>query len=481
MVKWKLQSKWFVLALCFVMLFSLVACGSTNDEVKEPDATVAPKAEEPVAEAPKSDVKLTMWHWKVAFDPGFKAVAEAFKAKTGITVETQVVTPDDAYRQKLTAAAAAGNLPDLYAYWAAPLEGAFDGTAMEWTEELSKDAEWKNGFFPAALSGVTVAQAQIDAWDKDEAASDWKKGRKVGEMFGIPIDVGAFYTVYGNAKLLKEAGLPTTAPASIEDWIDNMNTVKAKTNVPGFVFTAKTFSVYENWFGNFVDYMKNGPESYTKFLNREEKMSDANHIHFAKFLEDLAKSGNILPGSVTLDIDPADQAFAAGKATYLLGGTFTYASLVAMKMNPDDIMSFRVPAYKDSKVPDAKVAPFPLVQMIVNSKGKSSKEAIEFVKFLTSDEGMVLYANGAFDIPSRNIQDKSTLRPAINSMLSSLSSESNWWSENSAISNKVFGPEWNLFHESKQRMILGDMTAQQVAEKFDKDAAAEKAKEEKNK
>jgi multiple sugar transport system substrate-binding protein len=261
----------------------------------------------------------------------------------------------------------------------------------------------------------------------------------------------------------------------MEVWMADMNKIKKATNIPGFVFSAQTFSLYENWFANFMDYMRNGPAEFTRLMNREAKMSDPAHIHIAKFLEDLTKSGNILPGSVTLGIDPADQAFAQGRAAYLLGGTFTYANLQAMGMNVDDIVSFRVPAYEGSEVPDATVTPFPLVTVNVNSKGEHVAESVDFVKFMTSTQGMTLYANNAFDIPSVSMEDMSDLNPAIRSMLSSLSTESNWWSENTAISGKVFSnAEWQVFAEGKQRILLGEATAMEVAKSFDEAAEIEK-------
>ncbi|BBI32760.1 ABC transporter substrate-binding protein [Cohnella abietis] len=476
MVKLKQQSKWVLLLVSVVLVFALTACGDTKDAAKETGQGTTPSETAATTEAPKSDVSLTLWHFKVAFDPGLKAVADAFKEKTGVTVVTQVTTPAETYNQKMTASATANSLPDLYITGAAPGAGAYDGRAMSWTEELEKDSGWKNSFFPAALSGVMVNQGAIDGWNADVKASDWQKARTVGEYYGIPIDVGAFYTIYGNAKLIEQAGLPTTAPASMEDWLENMKTVKEKTGVPGFVFSAKTFTVYENWMANFVDYMKNGPEEYTKFMNGESKMSDPAHIQAAQFIEDVTKSGNMIPGAVSLDIDPADQAFAQGKAAYSLGGTFTYASLTQMGMDPKDIISFRVPAYKGSKIPDAQVTPFALTQIHVKDKGSHQKEAIEFVKFLTSDEGMTLYANAAFDIPAVNIKNTDALNDTIKSMLNSLSSESNWFSENVNISNKIFEPQWNKFHEMKQKIILGAATAIQAAEAFDKATEAEKAK-----
>ncbi len=333
-------------------------------------------------------------------------------------------------------------------------------------------------FFPAAISAVTISDAKIESWLDDENSSKWLTTREAGQVYGIPIDVGAFYTIYGNAELMKNAGISTdNPPATMEVWIEDMKKIQSLTETPGFVFSGQAFSLYENWFANFVDYMKNGPEEYTRFMTRESKMSDPEHMHVAQFLEDLAVSGNILAGSATLGIDEADQAFVNGQASYLLGGTFTFASLQAMGMSIDQIVSFRIPAYEGSKVPDATVSPFPLVMLNVNTNGKSVDKAIEFVKFMTSDEGMTLYANNAFDIPAISIKDTSKLNSVIKSMLSSLSTDSNWWSENSAISSKVFSnAEWQVFHEGKQRIVLGESTAEEVAASFDKAAEIEKNK-----
>ncbi|MDF2669970.1 MAG: hypothetical protein K0R67_2276 [Paenibacillus sp.] len=467
--------KWGAMVLSAAMVFSLAACGGNSSDNGSTTASSSPKSE--ATTAPKSDVKLTMWHWKIAFDPGFKAVADAFKKKTGITVETTATTPDEAYFQKLTASAAAGNLPDIWAYHASPLGGAYDGKAVEWSAELGKDAAWKSGFLPAALTGVTVSQANVEAYAKSEKSSNWIKAAKAGQTYGLPLDVGAFYMVYGNKKLVKSAGLDAKAPKTMEEWLTMMNTVKQKTGTPGLVFSAKAAGVYSSWFVNFVDYMKNGPESFTKFMKRDELLSDPKHIWSLKIIDDMAKKGLILPGSVTLDIDAADQAFAQGKAAFSIGGTFTYATLKALGMNPDDIFSFRVPAYEGSVVANATVTPFPLVQIVANNDSPHKKEAIEFVKFLTSEEGQVLYANNAFDLPAVKIKDTSKLNDSLKAMAESLSSESNWWSENPTIGQEVYKDDWKVFHNNMVKVMLGEMTVEDAAKDYDKAAEAFKAKE----
>ena len=477
------MKKFLALLLALAMVFGMVACGAKAPEAAPeaaPDAApeAAPEAAPDAApeEAPKEDVTLKLWHFKVAFDPGFQAAIEAFEAKTGIKIETEVVADTAAYQQKVTAAATASQLPDIYLWWTGATNGAFDGKAMNFADELANDPAWADAFFPSALEGNMVTASWMEACKANPDSSDWSLEREEGDIFGIPLDVGSNYIIYANKSILEEAGIPAEAPATMEQWIEDIKTVKANTDKDALTVTMQTFSVYENWFVNFVDYMKNGEESFEKLMNGEEKMSDPKHIHIAEFLEEVAAVDGYVAGINTLDIDPADMKFAEGNVAYAIGGTFTFANLSAMGMNMDDVISFRVPAYEGSVYPDAKIVPGALTSLCVASEGEHVEEAVEFVKFITSEEGMIAYANGAYDIPAIQISDMSKLNPSLAAMLSSMSFESNWWSQNAVTINKIFEPQWQAFHESKQKIILGEMTAQEAAAKFDQDMAAELAK-----
>jgi multiple sugar transport system substrate-binding protein len=61
-------------------------------------------------------------------------------------------------------------------------------------------------------------------------------------------------------------------------------------------------------------------------------------------------------------------------------------------------------------------------------------------------------------------------------MTGSLSSESNWWSENSAIWQQVFKDDWKVFHNNLVKVMLGEMSAEAAAKDYDKAAEAFKAK-----
>ncbi|BBH22166.1 hypothetical protein Back11_35110 [Paenibacillus baekrokdamisoli] len=454
-----------LLSLAFVLVV-VIACGGNGNNASGRSAGTSPAGAESV---PKSDVKLTLWHWKVGFDPGLKAVAQKFKADTGITVETQAITPDQTYVQYLLAAAAEGTMPDIYLYWSTASAGvaALSGIAANLQGELEADPAWKNSFLATGLNEVTISQAHVDAWQSNVNMGAWYKDRKVGEVYNLPIDIGSNYIIYANAKLLKKAGIPQTAPVSIEAWIEDMKKAKSATGVPALTFGGRYASLYQNWFADFIDYMKNGPESYAALMTGKENMIDPKHSHIGDFLETMSNNELLVPGVTMLDIDPSDQLFANGQAVYSIGGTFTYASLLTMGMNPADIISFRVPAYEGSVNPDAKAPLIPLTSAAVTEAGPYKKEAIQFVKYLTSQEGQLLYANAAVSIPAIKLDDTSLLNPTSRSMLEAISLEDTWWSQNLRIVINVWNQEWNSYYEELQKVMLGKSTAAKANAVFD--------------
>src|SRR6185437_7899256 len=67
-----------------------------------------------------------------------------------------------------------------------------------------------------------------------------------------------------------------------------------------------------------------------------------------------------MPGTQSLTIDDADIAFAQGKSSFDIGGTFTLAFLAQNGMKTDNIVTFPVPAPKTGAIPDLGLAPFAL-------------------------------------------------------------------------------------------------------------------------
>jgi len=179
-----------------------------------------------------------------------------------------------------------------------------------------------------------------------------------------------------------------------------------------------------------------------------------------------------------MDIDAGDMAFASGDAAYLLGGTFTFGQLNAMGMDVDNVFSFVVPMLEGSKVTDPfEVTPFTLTAMMIPQSSQYQDKAFDYINFITQDPvGVSTFANGAYILPAGIMEDTSLLSTALQDMYASLSTKVNVTSE---VDNWPDGPrradhkEYELLYADLQKMMMGEITAEEVAANFDANAEAQ--------
>ncbi|RXZ83228.1 extracellular solute-binding protein [Paenibacillaceae bacterium] len=418
-------------------------------------------------EGGSSNKTLKLWTWKVAYVPGFEAAAELYKEKTGVKVEIETFTPDDTYRQKVQAAANSKNLPDVIHYWATNGD-SLETSLLELTSEVKDDV--LSNYFGPAMDPIKVTDKQVENWASDKNATNVQKALKAGEFYGLPLDIGGFFTFYGNKKLIEQAGLEAVAPKTWEEFVTMMETVQKETSVPALVFGAKLPDLWENWAGSALQIMLNGPEGYINLLERNAQMSDPSNIKVPEALGVIAEKNLLMPGVLSTDIDGADQAFASGKAAFDLGGSFTMSTLLAMGMKAEDIIAFPVPPIAGSKLDKWATDPFTLTMMSVNKDTKNKDEALDFIKFITSDaDAAVAFSNGAFTVSAMKIGDRSAdLSPALKSMQESFATEPGPYSQvQPYIDNRGKNKEWEEFFQSMQSVMEKKMTVADATKKFD--------------
>ena len=421
--------------------------------------------------------ELELWTWKIAMTPGFEAAAEKFEEDTGVSIKVQAFSPDETYKQKVTAAANSGDLPDLIHWWASRGIG-FENVLVNLTDKITDD--YKAKFSSTAFNGSIVTENDVKNWANDPEKSDVVKSLNVGDCYHIPLDVGGFFTIFANTDILEEAGVSTEAPKTYEEFIENCAQVAENTDYGGFVFGGGLPDVYYNWMGRAIEAMYLGVDKSAGLVNRTEKMSDPENIKPLKMFEELVKSGGILDGTVSKTIDDGDQSFAAGEAAYLLGGTFTYGQLSAMGMDVSKVTSFIVPAMEGSVAAEGfAVNPDPLTAMAISKDSEYQDEAYQFIQYITEDpEGISTFANGAYVVPAAKLTDETLgmLDPALQDMYSAMSDEPNvcWQVDNweGTIGRKA---EWTEFYNDMQKIITGELTAEEVAANFDKNAEAQAA------
>jgi ABC-type glycerol-3-phosphate transport system substrate-binding protein len=472
-----MKKKFGMAAVTLLMTTSLVvsACGSNNANNNASNAgNASPTSPASSASASASggvDGKgktLTMWTWKVAYTPGFEAAAKLYEEKTGAKVQIETFTPDDTYRQKFKAAANSGNLPDVMNWWATAGD-SIEGSVVDLSTVVGDDVLSK--YYSTAMDPIRITQQQVDSWASDKNATEVQKSLKAGQFFGLPLDIGGFFTFYGNKKLMEQAGVSTEAPKTWEDFIAMMKTIKEKTNTPGLVLGAKVSDLWENWAGSALSIMLNGPEGYNALLERKAKLSDPANMPIVKAAEALSANDLLMPGVLSTDIDGADQAFAAGKAAFDLGGSFTMSSLLAMGMNPDDLVSFPVPPITGSKISSWTTDPFTLTMLSVNKNSKNKDLALDFIKFMTTDpDAAVAFANAAYTIPALNLGDRSSdLQPTLKAISQSFATEPGPYSQSLPDINayRTKNKEWQVYAQAIQSMWENKMNAADVAKKFD--------------
>lgn len=484
-----MRKKMLVLFLAMVIVFSMALAGCGKDDAPKGDVDTPAGTEDSTkddtpsddgdsedADAPEESAELSLWTWKVAMTPGFEAAADKFEQMTGHKIVVDAFTPDDTYRQKVIASANSGDLPDLIHWWATRGVG-FENVLVNMTDKVTED--YKGQFMQTAFNESIVRERDVKNWADDSQQSDVVKALEEGDCYQIPVDVGGFFTVYANNEILEEVGLDNKVPESYEEFIEFSKKVNDETDYAGFIFAGGLADVYYNWMGRAVEATFLGVEKSVGLINRTEKMSDPENIKPLKMFEELCKSGAILDGATALDIDAGDMAFAAGEAAYLLGGTFTYGQLNAMGMDVSNVSSFVVPMMENSAVSDAfGITPFTLTAMAISEESEHKDIAWDFIQYIALDpEGVTTFANGAYIIPAADLGDAmSDLTPALQDMYNSLSDEEsvvtkvdNW---PDSIGRKE---EWNQLYDDMQKIMTGELTAEEAAANFDKNAEEEAA------
>jgi multiple sugar transport system substrate-binding protein len=150
------------------------------------------------ADAPEADGRTTVEFWGNVFttpeNAWYEKIVEDFNnAQEDVFINYQVV-PGDAWDQKLKAAQAAGNAPDLYIQ-----AGRLDTAARTGTLLPLDDL-----FDSAVLDSVTDVTKEVCQYQ--------------GQWYAFPLLVEPQMTLYWNKDLFEQAGLdPDSPPASWED------------------------------------------------------------------------------------------------------------------------------------------------------------------------------------------------------------------------------------------------------------------------
>ncbi|MEU6853769.1 sugar ABC transporter substrate-binding protein [Actinacidiphila alni] len=343
---------------------------------------------------------LTMWTFKQSHVAALKNAAAEFKKQTGITVTVQAYGPDDAYTTKVQAAAKTHDLPDVLEVHSDGEDFALGATGI--AKDIAKDvgSDWSGLYQKGVQTSGTVTPAHY----KESVPADSKThGVKEGQRFSVPLTSGTFGIVMGNKKMLAAAGI-TKPPASYEEFLADLRATTAKDPKNGGVSLGlKVKATGLTWGLQPLAFGELGKEKYQALWGKDAA-ADFASPDGRKVLGLYAQMQPYwMPGTQTLDIDAADQAFAQGKSAWDIGGTFTLAFLQQNGMSPDDVMAFGFPGPQAGAVPKPALAPLALTGLTVTSTSSHADNAEKWMKFLAQPSVASKFAKDATEVPSTEL------------------------------------------------------------------------------
>jgi multiple sugar transport system substrate-binding protein len=359
---------------------------------------------------------LTMWTFKQSHVEPLQNAAKSFEERTGISVDVQAYTPDDAFITKVQAAAQTGDLPDVLEVHTHGDDFTFGAAGL--LEDLSDDVdeEWTSRFLPAVANDGTVTDAY---YEQSLAEGSKTAGIEKGQRYSVPLTIGTFGIVYANKERLEEAGI-TEAPTTWEEFIAALEAVQEVRPDDGGVsigFQSSTTGL--EWLMQPMAYGQLGKDDFGALFGQDPAKNFASE-NGTKVLEAYSQVQPYwMPGTQSLTIDDADIAFAQGRSSFDIGGTFTLAFLDQNGMDPENIMTFPVPAPEDGAIEDLELAPFGLTGVSVSASSGNKDGALQWVEYLSETDVAATFAQDALDVPPVDLGEDptATVGPVLGAMI----------------------------------------------------------------
>ncbi|HEX5414703.1 MAG TPA: extracellular solute-binding protein [Chloroflexota bacterium] len=409
-------------------------------------ATAAPAATAATAAQPASGAKLVYLNQSRGQRPAMEQLAATYTKQTG--VQTTINTPGPAdYVQKLQAAAAAGDVSDLFFSLGKTTMAPFykAGWAMNLQPELDKG--WKDDFKP-----VFLGLNQFEAGNSLGVAPGtynvtWAA---VTEMFLYNL------TMYEKAKLD-----PKTPPATTQAFLDALKAVKATGNA-GFV-TATTY--YPDMLLQYGSNWLTDDEITSTVQGKSPWTADAWGKAMQLFVS-LRDAGVVFPLEDDTGVK-TDKAFFNTQevATYFTG---EWSVPVQFATAPDfhDYSAYSMPKAPDGKY-DSRAQVSNDKGGCVNPKGKYVDEALKFIKWVTAPEQQTFLMKNVPVIPTSAKIDPKAILPQLAPFVAQMDHPQN-------VTTPILSPVSEVLYKGIQSLMIKEKTVDQVLSDTEKTQQAQK-------
>jgi raffinose/stachyose/melibiose transport system substrate-binding protein len=291
-----------------------------------------------------------------------KAVKEFEASHPNITVKMEAVA-DEPYKDKIRVLMASNQVPDVYFSWSGEFSKKFarGGRAYDLTDAVY-NSDWKASFSEASLSPFKFK----------------------GKLYGVPINVDAKYMVYNKA-IFDKLGLK--APTTWSEFQTVLAKLKEAEITPiafGNQFPWAAIHYIGDLFGKTVP-NETRLADYDLDSKPDTLYTDPGYVQALNVFKKLNDDGYFNRGSNALTHEIARGMFFSGKAAMMYLEIVEFVNVKGTPLDKDGWDIFTLPPVDGGKGDPNLLTGAP-DGFMVSSQTQHPKEAIEFLKFLTSAE-----------------------------------------------------------------------------------------------
>lgn len=384
---------------------------------------------------------ITVWHWMTDRHDSFLELAAQYHQKTGMKVNIQLFAPSDVYSQKITAAAQAEILPDIFGVLDEKLglsEFIKSDMILNLKEEFEANGgEWRQRFFEKALAVNIFEEGNFFGVDDG--------------IYGVPLDITTIQFVY-NKDLLHKAGYDRL-PETFDDFVamaEGLRALEVSPFVSGWSEQWLAGCFASNYAFNIM-----GQDKVMATYRGEVLYTDPDWIRVFSIFKTLVDE-RVIDSSIVIKANKfAEQDFALGRAAFAFNGS--WAVNVYHGMNPNLNYGVMMPPPISDK--------YPLLiwggagsSLVVNKRAPNRDKAIAFLKWLTEKEQQQYLSERTQNLPS-NRYALAELPERLVDFGTAIDQSTH---------PKVWPVEEDLFVKQKfekslQSIIIGELTPQEAA------------------
>ncbi|GLI51415.1 MULTISPECIES: ABC transporter substrate-binding protein [Tepidanaerobacter] len=291
--------------------------------------------------------------------PYFEDVVKDFEAThPNIKIDMEAVA-DEPIKDKLRVLMGTDSQPDIFFSWSGEFAKKFvrSNNALDITEALNADTDWKNSIMQAGLEPFTMD----------------------GKVYGIPFRINGKFFVY-NKEIFAKHNLQE--PETWADFIKICETLKADNITPIALGNQYPWAACHYLTG--LNQKLVPQDVRMKDYNpKTGEFTDPGYVQALEYLKSLNDNGYFNEGVNSTSHDMAHEMFYAGQAAMF------YVELEEFQQVEDNFSGkwdfFALPKIPEGKGNQNFLTGAPDGFMI-SAKTKHPEEAIEFLKFLTSKE-----------------------------------------------------------------------------------------------